>query len=282
MKKTILPLSILVVGAAAMVSMNILSDNGKAGFTGSPGENLCTNCHNTYTLNSGGGSISLSSNPAFVNSCYVPGTTYTMSATVSRTGNNLFGIGLEALNSTNNNAGTLAITNTAETRTVSVTVGGTSRKNVVHQLNGGASANSKTFNFNWTAPTTGSVTFYAAGVAANSSGTTAGDYVYNTSLALTGPMVGIDEASSVIQELSIFPNPAVEKINLKYTLLKTSEVKIDLYAMQGNKVSSLLSESQVRGTIQKEIPLPADIKSGCYLLRMSVNGNVIDKTIIIE
>ena len=224
MKKTFLSISVLTVGAAAMISMSIVSDNGKAGFTGSPSENLCTNCHNNYTLNSGGGSITLSSNPAFVNNTYVPGTTYTMSATVARTGNNLFGIGLEVLNSTNANSGTLAITNSAETRIVNVTVAGTSRKNVVHQLNGGASANSKTFNFNWTAPTSGPATFYAAGVAANSSGTTAGDYVYNTSLALTGPMVGIDETNSIVQQLNVYPNPVIEKIHLDYTLKKASMV----------------------------------------------------------
>jgi hypothetical protein len=282
MKKNIVAGLLVVCGAIVTVSMSVVSDNGKAGFTGSPGENVCTNCHNSYTLNSGGGSLVISSSPAFVNNTYLPGTTYTMSATVSRTGNNLFGIGFEALTSTNTNSGTLAITNSAETRAVSVTVAGTSRKNVVHQLNGGASTNSKTFNFTWTAPSSGAVTFYAAGVAANANGLTSGDYVYNTSLALTDPMVGIQENHIELSALSLFPNPASNQIMLNYDLLNDAIVSVELLSMQGKLINLLLSEKQTAGKKLIQLPIPNEINSGCYLVRVIANGKYASKTIIIQ
>ena len=176
-----LPLAVLVVLSAAT-----MSDNGKAARTGSPGELNCTDCHGDYALNSGGGSISISA-PGMSGNAYTAGQTYNMSVTVSRGASSLFGVGIEALTSANTNAGTLNITDAASTAIKSATISGVSRRNIVHTLNGGATAGSKVFNFSWTAPAsgTGTVTFYFAGAACNSSGDEAGDYVYTGSQAFT-------------------------------------------------------------------------------------------------
>jgi hypothetical protein len=180
---TTLPLAALII----MTSLQ-MSDNGKAGRTGSPGETNCTNCHNSFTLNSGGGSITMQS-PGMTGFQYTPGQTYTMSVTVARTGSSLFGVGIEALTSANANAGTLNITDPASTQIKSATVSGVSRRNIVHVLNGGASTDSKVFNFSWTAPAagTGNVTFYFAGVSAvgTGNGNENNDYVYTSTQVLT-------------------------------------------------------------------------------------------------
>lgn len=164
-----------------------MSDDGRPGKTGSPGENTCRECHNSYALNSGGGSITIQ-NTNMPNNQYTPGQTYTMSVTVSRAGTNLFGVGIEALTSSNQNGGTLNITDAVSTQIKSALITGVNRSNIVHQLNGGAGSGSKVFNFSWTAPAagTGPVTFYYCGVAANSGGTALLDYVYQgTSLTVT-------------------------------------------------------------------------------------------------
>ena len=55
-------ISLLVLSTVFVVfTSEMLSDNGKAGYTGSSGETKCNNCHNSYALNSGGGSVVLSS-----------------------------------------------------------------------------------------------------------------------------------------------------------------------------------------------------------------------------
>lgn len=162
-----------------------LSDDGRAGYTGSPGESDCTNCHSSFPVNTGGGSITLQ-NPGMPANEYVPGQSYTLSVTVTRSSNNLFGFGFEALNSINDNAGTLVITDPAATQIKTRVVTGITRRNVVHQLNAGSMSGSKTFNFSWTAPAsgTGPVNFYFAGVAADGNGNDNNDYVYKSSLTV--------------------------------------------------------------------------------------------------
>lgn len=168
------------------LSSNMMSDNGKAGATGSPSESNCTNCHGDFSLNSGGGSVTISSTN-LTGWQYTPGVTYHMTVTVAKSGNPLFGVGVECLTSGNQNAGTLIITDAASTQIKTATISGVSRRNVVHQLNGGLSSGSKSFNFDWTAPTagTGTVTFYFAGLAGNNDGNEGGDYVYTGSRTVT-------------------------------------------------------------------------------------------------
>ena len=179
-------LTALPIIVFALFTSEQMSDNGKAAKTGAPGEVNCTDCHGDYTLNSGGGSISIAA-PTMAGFQYTPGQTYNMSVTVSRSANSLFGVGIEALTSGNANAGTLNITDAASTQIKSATVSGVSRRNIVHTLDGGATAASKVFNFSWTAPAsgTGNVTFYFAGVAGDGDGNESGDYVYIGSQLLT-------------------------------------------------------------------------------------------------
>ena len=97
---------VLPIAAFIVFTAETASDNGKAGYTGSPNELLCDDCHDAYTINTGGGSVVLSS--ANMNNWeYVPGQTYNMTLTVARSGSPLFGLGLEALDASNANAGTL-------------------------------------------------------------------------------------------------------------------------------------------------------------------------------
>ncbi|MBL0105205.1 MAG: T9SS type A sorting domain-containing protein [Bacteroidetes bacterium] len=179
-------LSAVVMSVALIVffASAIMSDNGRAGRTGSPGEATCTDCHADYNENDGVGSISIS---GITGGTYTPGTTYNMSITVSRSGSTVFGLGCEVLTASNTNAGTLVITNSAQTQLKSATVSSVSRQSVVHQLDGGFTSNSHTFNFNWTAPAagTGPVTFYYSSIAGNHDGNESGDYVYTSSMALT-------------------------------------------------------------------------------------------------
>lgn len=163
-----------------IMTSSILSDNGKAGKTGSPGELTCRDCHSDFAANSGGGSITIT-NTGMTNWQYVPGQTYPITVTVARTGSTVFGLGVECLTAANANAGTFIMTSPAQTQIKTVTVSGVVRNNVVHQLNAGHTNNTKSFTFNWTAPAagTGTVKFYFAGIAGDFSGDEAGDYVYN-------------------------------------------------------------------------------------------------------
>ena len=203
-----------------MTSNNAEYSAGKAGSNGSPGEGTCASgsCHNSFALNSGTGSVAISIVGLINGNIYVPGQTYQVSVTVQQQGIGLFGFGIEALQASGANAGTW--TAASDSHILNATVSGNSRATVAHIDNTGFNSNTRTWSFSWTAPVNEiPVTMYAAGNAANGTGSTGGDYIYTTSLSLmpapplqapvieyTGSLV-ICEGESVA--LSVQPEPGV-------------------------------------------------------------------------
>ncbi len=284
MKKTI-TLTLASVITLTFMSFDILNDDGRAGATGSPNEPACNaaSCHTTNPLNSGGGSVTISS-PTLGNT-YTPGQTYTINVTVAKTGINLFGFAMEALTSTGTNAGNLVITNSAQTILKSATVVGQSRKSVVHKLNAGATSNSHVFTFNWTAPATniGNVTFYAAGNAANGNGFSSGDFIYTTSQVITPAIVsGIAENNTTDFQFSAFPNPTTDKINVSYSLTENATVSAQLISLNGKVISTFFKEQQNAGKNEMVLTIDPSVARGLYLLALNVNGNRTLKKIIVK
>ena len=260
----------------------VFSNNGIAGRTGSPGETTCSNCHGA----SGTGSVLINLPTALQGGAsYTLGQTYTISVTVSQSACNLFGFGFEALLSTGANGGTL----TAGTGSVAknATVSGISRKNLVHTLNGGTGSGSHTFSFTWQAPATnvGNVTFYTAGLAANGDNLdNTADKTYTTSVVIPAPQsVGIAENSGIDANISIFPNPATEKMSLNYTLIKNSNVKAEIFNLEG-KAIELFNEHQSTGEMKYEIELAKlNLAKGIYFISLSIDGNkAITKKVVID
>lgn len=285
MKKTIVIASAGLLSLALM-SFGILSDNGIAGKTGSPGETGACNqsgCHTGNPLNDAAGSMSISA-PTLTGFQYTLGQTYSISLTVSRTGVNLFGFAFEALSSTGANAGTLNITDAVTTTAKSLTVLGNSRKSMVHKLNGGATANTHTFTFSWTAPATniGNVTFYYAGNAANGNTLTSGDFIYTGSQVVTPAPVGIHENPESNFNLSVFPNPTSESATISYSLDEQSTVEAKLISITGKVVASFFSEEQIQGTHEQKLSLDPSISKGIYLVALNVNGKESLKKLIIN
>lgn len=279
MKKIITISALAVCTAIGFTSMDINSDNGKSGRTGSPGENYCTECHSSYSLNSSTGSVTISSIPAFSNGQYVPGQLYTMNVTVARTGSSVFGLDVECLNSSNANAGTLAITVSPETHTLNYS----GKKNIVHQYNGGLASNTKTFSFSWTAPSSGNAKFYVTGVAGNHNGGDSGDYVYSTSLTLTpDSTTGIDKQAAINGNLNVYPNPVKNNFNVSYSITKPSKVICKLLSVDGILVSELFNEWQAEGDNKINLQLPESLAKGNYFVQLDVEGKISVKKICVQ
>ena len=276
--------SIILLSACIIaLSSAVLTDNGKAGYNGAPGEVTCntTNCHNSFALNSGGGSVVATCN--MVNWKYDPMTTYTISIKVARTGNHLFGVGAEILNNVNDNAGMLTITDAVHTQIKTRTVSGISRRNVVHTLNGGNFQDSAVFTFNWTSPdtTAGPLTMYFSGNAANGTGSPAGDYIYTATQQIfpsTGNSINQIKTSD---DVRIYPNPANEKFYVHYNTPKNESFKVFLYDLKGAKQIELLSKISDTGENNDVIPLPDNLPAGVYFIRLeSPSMNKIQKLIV--
>jgi hypothetical protein len=234
MERTLLAAPALLL--VLLFSSGTSNDDGRAGRTGSPGEQTCVNgCHSTFALNSGAGSVTLGS-ANMVDWQYEPGVTYNMTVTVSLATSNLFGIGLECLTASGSNAGTIVVTAPEDTRTLNAVVGGNSRRNLVHQLNGGVAAGSKTFNFDWVAPSTniGNVTFYFAGNAANGNGSSSGDRIYTGSQVIT-PLIttGLREASEGSTSVRVGPSPFDAQCRIQYSTRDGGSTRVTFLDLGG-------------------------------------------------
>jgi hypothetical protein len=274
MKKniTLLLASVTII----FMSFDVMDDNGRAIATGSPGENTCnqTGCHNSFAINTGGGSVKIAC-PTLTNWSYVPGQTYTINVTVAKTGLKLFGLGFEALTSAGANAGTL----TAGTGTVikSGTISGNSRASITHALNGGTGTDSHTFTFTWKAPTTdiGKITFYCAGNATNSSKSVSGDYIYTTSQVVTSPStVSIAEQVAFSKQISIYPNPATDRLQILNTDNQSEMMNVSIIDLRGALISS---KENVRSNEAIEL---SNMKAGLYSLRIETAGKIAVKPFI--
>lgn len=286
MKKThIAIIGAIAVAGFATMSFDILDDTGKAGRTGSPGETTCTGCHTGAVLNDGVGSVTISS-PDLPTWEYMPGDTYLINVTVSRLGSPLFGFDLECLTGSTpaQNAGTLIVTNTAETHILNAIVSTVTRKNMTHKLNGGLGTDTKTFTFKWAAPTTniGNVTFYCTGNATNGNGAKTGDHIYSTTQVVT-PALGanINDIANLDRTFSVFPNPANENVFVNYNVAIGEQVDFTLMTLDGKSAGPGYTFAGSGERTTSLINLPADLAPGIYFIRMqSGNLNSIQKVVI--
>lgn len=163
-------------------------------YTNAPGEGNCTACHNSFQVNSGAGSVTISGIPAN----YLPNQQVTVRVTTADPGPSasVFGFELTAVDRLGGKAGSFSVPsgNPAKTQIKNGLVNNVGREYVEHTLAGISSGvfGYNTWAFTWTAPTkrVGKIDFYAAGNAANGDGTPAGDYIYTTSKSsLTGTAI---------------------------------------------------------------------------------------------
>jgi len=178
MKKFYL-LTVLVIAAftfqAATKKSVMFSSVPPEGHTGESGS-YCTSCHNSFALNSGGGSVATSGLPT---GNFVAGQAYNFSVTISHGAANRqkWGFSIKAVNSNGQSVGTFSSTN------ANAAVNGTE---LSHNTAVTTSPQSS-FTYNnlkWTAPASPlpadkNVTFYYVGNAANGNFNNQGDYIYS-------------------------------------------------------------------------------------------------------
>jgi len=236
-----------VTAIIAIMSFELLSPNGKVGYSGSPGEGNCTSCH-SGTVNSGTATVAITAEPTLTTG-YVPGQVYTVSITISNSpspNNKRFGLDAEVLLSSGANAGTITLTNMNMMKMQTNKVGSNTRNNVTHTGSGNVGPTNQTFSFNWTAPATGSgtATFYASVMAANNDGGTSGDKVYTVNLAVPEQSVGVTE-SNLSNALAIFPNPSNGIFQIT---TGTSEISANSSYEIYNSTGKLVCQSQLSNT----------------------------------
>jgi hypothetical protein len=205
------------------------SNGSPGGRSGSPGDNgnSCTGCHSGTPQNANEWITS-----TIPGNGYIGGETYIISLTGTDASAAKFGFEITAEDATGQKTGTFAITNSAETKLVN------SNKAVTHTSSGTTpSGNSKTWEFEWTAPETvpGDITFYAAVNAANGNGNTGGDIIYLTQATYGVDVTGIAENS---RQFNFYPNPTNGPVNFE-TLSSVDHNTVKVFDQTGRIIEVL-------------------------------------------
>ncbi|MEO6902290.1 MAG: choice-of-anchor V domain-containing protein [Bacteroidia bacterium] len=270
MKKIIVFIFALIVAVITM-SSGIRNKTGIAGYAESPGESNCGQCHGG-NVNSGKGSIVITA-PTMTGWKYAPGKTYAINVTVAQSKINLFGFELEAINDSGRDAGILEVTNAAQTYIDSSNMSGTMRTSITHTLNGGKSSGSHTFTFNWTAPTkdVGPITFYSAGNAANGNNLDTGDFIY-TKTQVVMPLSALGIAKQNVFDITIFPNPATDKLNISANTYDKMIVSI-----VGINGKLLIKRENIIGNSFFDI---SSLTAGIYIVKAETSAGIIMRKIV--
>jgi hypothetical protein len=223
------------------------STGSPGGKTGSPTDGVnCTQCH---YAGSGTGATITTNIPS---TGYVPGTTYTITATVAQTGINKFGFEITAeKNVGGTKTGTFFVTNSTETKLVN------SNTAITHKAAGNSGTNNKSWSMDWQAPSlgTGAITFYGAYIGANGNNNNSGDTYHSASLTFNEAIV-----NSTI-------NLSVKNDFIFNTLSKTieSNTTISVYDISGKLV--LMTNSNTTNI--------SHLKPGIYILKSAEKSQKI-------
>ena len=234
----------------------------------------CASCH------SGGSATpvpSITFSPALgTNNTYTPGTSYTVSYTV--TGYPMFGFDLE-MNDGNTTTSMTAGILTAGTNT-RLTSDGSYPDNITQstRISTGSSG-----VFTWKAPSTVTTVYlFSNALGVNGSGT-GGDKEVFKNMVLTSsttPSAGI-ETFTLNTEIKLFPNPAKETTTLDYYLNKDSHVTINITDLNGKVVSTQINEEATEGSYSKKLEL-SELNSGTYFVKIKSDDNTVSKKLVIQ
>jgi hypothetical protein len=83
---------------------------------------------------------------------------------------------------------------------------------------------------------------------------------------------GMSEITADVNAVNVFPNPAISQFNVQLNLKQATEVTMDLFALNGEKVSELANEKMNAGVVLKTFNT-ASFRPGLYFVKTTVNGN---------
>ena len=91
--------------------------------------------------------------------------------------------------------------------------------------------------------------------------------------------VGVEIINEPINYISVYPNPASDKLTINYQLKKSAVVNINLIDLQGKQHMSLNKEAKAIG-IETESLNISQLPPGVYFLRLQAGNDVVTKKLI--
>lgn len=87
------------------------------------------------------------------------------------------------------------------------------------------------------------------------------------------------ENEKLLSDVSIYPNPITDKLNLTYNVRKNTTVSIKIMDVLGNEVMTLLSQRVEAGEQKNTFQISTRLSSGFYFVRMIVGTESVIKRI---
>ena len=99
-------------------------------------------------------------------------------------------------------------------------------------------------------------------------------------------LIGIEEITDdYVQNLSLFPNPCAGKARLSFNLSQASQVNVTIYNLAGQVVRQLADQKFAQGNHQliwdRTDGAGKIVSSGSYIIRIDVDGNIINKVLVL-
>jgi len=110
---------------------------------------------------------------------------------------------------------------------------------------------------------------------------THGNGIYQTNLTSIGDVLDIEDFNTNLIELNIFPNPVRDKLNISFTLNRTSDVKIVVFDELGRVVKKEKVFHGYSGINNISLNI-ASLKSGIYFVSWNINDEIVTNQIIKE
>jgi hypothetical protein len=225
-KRTVVAIGFILV--LSHVLLTSFSSQPPGGKTGAPDEGICTDCHTTATVNDGVGQLLLSSSEG---GFYESNKTYEMTLYMERQNCQGFGFTICALDSFLNDVGEFQVLDSVATYYENFGRRYISHKSATSEEN--LSNGSVSRNFEWVSPDTSTgpiIFYYASHMVDTGLSLTIDHHIYNDSLILY-PKVSIDINSKVkelkvINEINVYPNPAINEAVLKLGTDEIVDVKL--------------------------------------------------------
>ncbi len=242
------------------------------GTAGDPPSNInCTQCHNSFAVNSGTGTLQLLDIPTV----YRPDSTYTLTVSLDQAEQRRWGFEMTVILGSGDQGGVM----TPIDNTVQVSEGaGTTRDYAKQTIDGTFPGQaSTTWQLEWTAPPelSGAVDFYLAGNASNRDNNTTGDYIYTITANVPEEILGIEGSYAQKPQshtlLSVYPNPFNPVATVNLSSLPAGEVQLEVLNVFGQVLSAMDFESQ--GNAAYHLPLDmTGLPSGHYFVRAYYSG----------
>jgi hypothetical protein len=267
MKKIYFFFVCLLVVAASLLFDNTSTHSRAAGApesaSGSPSDGATcakSGCHaGTATAQ---GNMITSNIPA---AGYIPGNTYTITVSITQAGISKFGFSISPQSSTGSVLGTMVITNATETQLKNV-----GHQYVTHKTAGNTGTGSKTWSFDWIAPTvgTGAVPFYAAVNAANGNGNASGDQIYTDVYTVEEDITTGIQPNMNDVDFAVFPNPVEgNSVQVSFNANASSISCIRIMSLNGTIVNEIKHNANSNGNQHAALSLE-NLAKGVYFVEI--------------